>query len=375
MFRALFASFIAATVSIPALAEVQSIETEAGPVTVTKVAEGLDTPWGAALLPDGDLLVTELSGNLLRVTPDGTKSAPLTGTPEVFTKGQGGLMDVALHPDFENNRLVYLSFAEGGADGAAATALGRGRLENDRIEDFEVIFRQEPKVTGPNHFGNRIVFSPDGYLFLTLGERFKFDPAQDLSNTLGAVVRLNDDGSIPEDNPFFGDDDAKDAIWSYGHRNIEAAAIDPATGQLWIAEMGPLGGDEFNRIEKGANYGWPTVSKGRHYSGESIPDPSTGSDFHEAALYWTPVISPSGMIFYEGEAFPEWRGDAFIGALSGTALVRVETDGATAREAGRIPLGVRIRDVVEAADGSIYVLTNSKTEPGNIWRLAPLQQR
>ncbi|WP_375211447.1 PQQ-dependent sugar dehydrogenase, partial [Hyphococcus sp.] len=200
-------------------------------------------------------------------------------------------------------------------------------------------------------------------------------PAQDRSNTLGAVVRLNDDGSIPQDNPFVGDDGAEDAIWSYGHRNIEAAAIDPKTGQLWIAEMGPLGGDEFNAIEKGANYGWPTVSKGRHYSGENIPDPSTRSDFHEAALYWTPVISPSGMVFYEGDAFPEWRGDAFIGALSGTALVRVETTGETAREAGRIPLGARIRDVVEAADGSIYVLTNSKTEPGNIWRLAPLQQR
>ncbi|MAW81541.1 MAG: hypothetical protein CMI63_14990 [Parvularcula sp.] len=373
MLRALVASFIALTFTAPAAAEVQSIETEAGPVTVTKIAGDLDKPWGAALLPDGDLLVTELSGNLLRVAPDGTKSAPLAGTPEVFTKGQGGLMDVALHPDFENNRLVYLSFAEGGPDGAASTALGRGRLGNDRIEDFEVIFRQQPKVTGPNHFGNRIVFSPDGYLFLTLGERFKFDPAQDRSNTLGAVVRLNDDGSIPQDNPFMGDDDAEDAIWSYGHRNIEAAAIDPATGQLWIAEMGPLGGDEFNAIEKGANYGWPVVSKGRHYSGEGIPDPSTRSDFHEAALYWTPVISPSGMIFYEGEAFPEWRGDAFIGALSGTALVRVETTGETAREAGRIPLGARIRDVVEAADGSIYVLTNSKTEPGNIWRLAPLQ--
>ncbi len=371
MLRALLASFAALTLAAPAAAEVQSIETEAGPVTVTEVATGLDKPWGAALLPGGDLLVTELPGNLRRVSPDGTKSAPIAGTPDVFAEGQGGLMDVALHPEFETNRLVYLSFAEPGAQGGASTALGRGRLNNDRIEDFEVLFRQEPKIDGPNHFGNRIVFSPDGYLFLTLGERFQFDPAQDLSNHLGAVVRLNEDGSIPEDNPFVGDENAEDAIWSYGHRNIEAAAIDPATGNLWIVEMGPLGGDEFNRIEKGANYGWPTVSKGRHYSGETIPDPSTRPEFHEAAIYWTPVISPSGMIFYDGEAFPEWRGDALIGALSGTALVRVETDGTTAREAERIPLGARIRDVVEAPDGSLYVLTNAKNQPGNIWRIAP----
>ncbi|WP_323374753.1 PQQ-dependent sugar dehydrogenase [Skermanella rosea] len=243
-------------------------------------------------------------------------------------------------------------------------------LSENRIEDFQVIFRQTPKVDGSNHFGNRIVFSSDGHIFLTLGERFKFEPAQDLSNTLGAVVRLNRDGTIPDDNPFVGKAGADEAIWSYGHRNIEASAIDPSTGILWVAEIGPLGGDELNRPRAGGNYGWPVVSWGRHYDGRDIPDPSTRPEFADAVMRWTPVISPSGMVFYDAGLFPEWQGSALIGSLSGTAMVRVTFEGNTAREAERIPLGGRIRDVAQGPDGAVYVI-NDSTE-GAVWRISPM---
>jgi glucose/arabinose dehydrogenase len=215
------------------------------------------------------------------------------------------------------------------------------------------------------------VFSPGGKLFLTTGERFKFDPAQDLSNHLGMVVRINPDGTVPEDNPFVGQQDARDEIWSYGHRNIEAAAIQPDTGALWIAEMGPLGGDELNRPEAGRNYGWPVVSWGQHYDGTDIPDPPTQPRFADAVKHWTPVISPSGMVFYTGEMFPAWRGSALIGGLSSNGLVRVALDGAEVAGEERIPLGARIRDVEQAPDGAVYVLTDE--DDGNVWRLAALE--
>lgn len=369
------ALIIASALMTPAWAaaqinQLQSVRLASLDVAVEKVAAGLVHPWALAFLPDGRMLVTERPGRLRIISVDGTVSAPLAGTPQVLAKGQGGLMDVALHPDFDQNGLVYLSFAEPG-EGGACTALGRGRLAGERIEEFEVIFRQRPKVSGANHFGNRIVFSGDGHVFLTLGERFKFEPAQELSNHLGAIVRIKDDGSIPDDNPFTGEADAEGAIWSYGHRNIEAAAIDPATGAFWIAEMGPLGGDELNHIKKGANYGWPVVSWGRHYSGEDIPDPPTRPDFEDAALHWTPVISPSGMLFYQGSLFPGWRGDALIGSLSGTTIVRVSIHGETAREEERIPLPARIRDVAESPDGAVYLVTDE--EQGELWRIAPLE--
>lgn len=346
-----------------------SLETEAGPVQVEAVAGGLEHPWGIDFLPDGRALVTEKPGRLRILGSDGTLSEPLAGTPEIFAEGQGGLMDVAVDPQFEQNGTVYLSFAEPG-EGGAGTALGRGTLTENRIEDFEVVFRQRPKVEGSAHFGNRIVFSPKGHVFLTLGERFRFDPAQDLSNTLGAVVRLNRDGTIPEDNPFVGDPGADDAIWSYGHRNIEAAAIHPQTGALWIAEMGPLGGDELNRPQPGDNYGWPVVSWGRHYDGQDIPDPPTRPEFADAAMQWTPVISPSGMLFYTGDLFSEWQGNALVGSLSGTAVVRVAFDGETPREAERLPLGARIRDVAQGRDGAVYVIIDAPD--GAVWRISPM---
>ncbi len=353
----------------PAPGEVESVLTSAGPISVRDVTGGLEHPWGVAVLPDGRMLVTERPGRLRIVEPGGSMSDPLAGVPEVFAQGQGGLLDVAVGPDVAETGRVYLSFAEPG-EGGASTALGRGRLADDRIEDFTVIFRQEPKVPGPNHFGTRIVFAPDGTLFLTLGERFKFDPAQDLSNHLGTIVHLNPDGSVPEDNPFVGRADAEPEIWSYGHRNIEAAAIDPETGALWIAEMGPLGGDELNQPEAGGNHGWPVVSWGMHYDGTDIPDPPTRPDFADAVRHWSPVISPSGMIFYTGALFPEWQGSAFIGGLSAHELVRVAIDGRAVVEEERIPLPTRIRDVAEGPDGALYVLTDEAD--GHLWRIVPL---
>jgi glucose/arabinose dehydrogenase len=357
--------------SVQTFAQKSTVVTDAGAVKVKTLAKNLDHPWGMAFLPDGRLLVTERAGTLRILEKDSVLTDPVKGTPEVFAKGQGGMLDVALDPNFEENNLVYLSYSEPGDNGKAGTALGRGKLQNGEISDFEVIFRMEPKVEGPNHFGGRIIFIDDNHLYLTLAERFKFEPAQDLSNHLGTIVRIHPDGSIPQDNPFIGNEKAKDAIWSYGHRNIESAAIDPATGTLWVAEMGPMGGDELNHPEAGKNYGWPVVSWGDNYDGTKIPDPDTRPEFADAVITWTPTISPSGMIFYEGEHFKEWQGDMFIGGLTSTGLVRVKVNGEKAEEVERIPLNLRIRDVEQAPDGSIYVLTDE--DNGKVMQLKLLK--
>ena len=342
---------------------------ETGPVGLFRVAGDLERPWAMTFLPDGRMLVTERPGRLRIITPDGDVSDPVAGTPTVYAQGQGGLLDVALDPDFASNQYVYLSYARPGPDGSAATAVGRGRMVDDSIEGFEALFTQEPYITGPNHFGSRIAFGPDGMLYLTMGERFQFDPAQDPSNHLGALVRLNRDGSIPSDNPFVGDASVQDAIWSYGHRNVESAAFDPATGYLWIAEMGPLGGDELNRIERGANYGWPTVSWGINYDGTDTPDPTTRPDFADATKWWSPVISPSGMAFYVGSVFPDWTGSAFIGSLSRQGVVRLEIDGGVVTHEEILPLDSRIREVEAGPDGYLYVLADKND--GSLLRMAP----
>jgi glucose/arabinose dehydrogenase len=360
------------TAQIPAGEQVESVLTEAGPVSVETVVEGLDGPWGLAFLPDGRLLVTEKVGNLRIVDLQGNLSDPLQGTPEIFSEGHGGLMDVALDPEFKQNQLVYLSFAAPGPEGKAATALGRGKLVDDRIEDFDVIFRQEPWVDGAYHFGNRIEFDDEGHLFLALGERFQFDPAQDLSNHLGKVIRINRDGSIPDDNPFVDQENAKPEIWSYGHRNIEAAAVHPESGELWIGEMGPLGGDELNQPEPGKNYGWPEVSWGINYDGSEIADPPSKPEFADAVAHYSPVFSPSGMVFYTGDKFPEWRGHALLGGLSGHEVVRLEIDGDKVVNEERIPLPERIRDVEQGPDGNVYIIASPKEDPGAVWRMRPM---
>jgi glucose/arabinose dehydrogenase len=347
-----------------------SMTTSAGDISINDVVGGLDHPWGMAFLPDGRLLVTERDAGTLRVVNrDGTLSGPVGGTPFVSTNGQGGMLDVALDPDFASNSYVYLTYAEPGEAGTS-TALGRGRMQGDSLAGFEVVFRMEPKMESSKHYGSRIAFLPDGTLALTTGERFEFDPAQDLSNHLGKVIRINPDGSVPADNPFVNQAGAMPEIWSYGHRNVQAAAVDPATGNLWVVEMGPLGGDELNLVQKGANYGWPIVSWGKNYDGSEIPDPPTRPEFTDAVKHWTPVISPNGMMFYGGSAFPAWQGSAFVGSLSRLALMRLTIMGDQVVGEEQLDLGARIRDVEEGPDGLLYVLTDA--DDGHVWRIAPL---
>ncbi len=348
------------------------IDTQAGRIQVQTLASGLEHPWGLAFLPNGSMLVSERPGRLRVVTKEGWVSEPLAGVPKVFARGQGGLLDVALDPNFVSNRLVYLSYAEPGK-GGASTAVARARLAEGALEDVRVIFRQQPKVSGGNHFGSRLVFAPDGKLFITLGERFKFDPAQDLSNHLGKIVRIHPDGSVPRDNPFVNRPGARPEIWSYGHRNVQGAAIHPENGDLWATEFGPAGGDELNLIEPGRNYGWPLVSWGRHYFGRDIPDPPTRPDLAQPLYYWNPVISPSGMSFYTGDLFPAWRGNLLIGGLSSKALVRLTLEGRQVKAEERIPMQRRIRHVIQGPDGAVYLLTDQ--EDGEILRLIPAKSR
>ena len=344
-----------------ALAEDRVLNSETGEIKIETVAADLDRPWGLAFLPDGRMLVTEKRGRLRIVSKDGTKSEPLAGVPKVDAGGQGGLMDVVLDPKFDENQLIYLSYAESG-EGGNGTAVARGKLGESGLDDVQVIFRQHPKVKGDLHYGSRLAFSPDGKLFITLGDRFKFDPAQDLGSHIGKVVRINSDGSVPEDNPFVTQTDALPEIWSYGHRNAQGAAIHPETGKLWENEFGPLGGDELNIPEAGKNYGWPMVSWGKNYNGIDIPDPPTHPEFADAIYHWTPVISPSGMTFYTGDAIPAWKGDLLIGGLSYQALVRLTLDGEKVSAEERLPLGGRIRDVKQGPDGAVYAIDESNDQ-------------
>lgn len=360
--------FAALPAAASAQGKVRTLNTDTGSIRVTIVTDGLEHPWGVAFLPDGRMLVTERPGRLRIVTAEGDVSAPVKGVPKVFAQGQGGLLDVALDPNFADNRLVYLSFAEPG-EGGASTAVARAKFENDALTGLEVIFRQEPKVSGGNHFGSRLAFAPDGNLFVTTGERFEFEPAQDLSVDLGKIVRIRPDGKIPDDNPFVGQKNARPEIWSYGHRNVEGAAIHPGTGVLWAHEMGPRGGDELNIPQAGKNYGWPLVSWGRHYDGRPIPDPPTRPDLAGSIRHWTPVISPSGMAFYTGSLLPAWRGNLLIGGLTARGIVRLTLDGEKVTGEERISLGARTRDVRQGTDGAVYALTDE--ENGKLLRIEP----
>lgn len=341
-----------------------------GIVRVETVAGGLEHPWGLAFLPDGHMLVTERPGRLRIVDEGGAVSEPLSGVPAVVS-GQGGLLDVELDPRFADSGFIYLSYAEPGENGTAGTAVARGRLVGNRLEDMEVIYRQQPKVKGENHFGSRLVFARDGTLFVTQGDRFQYrDKAQDLSSGLGKIVRLNPDGTVPRDNPFVGQDGARPEIWSYGHRNIQAAAVDPATGQLWTVEHGPRGGDELNHPEAGKNYGWPVITYGVDYSGETIGEGTAKPGMEQPVYYWDPVIAPSGMVFYTGEAFPGWKGSILVGSLNPGLLVRLtlEHDQVAHEERYLGDLRERIREVQQGPDGFLYLLTDSSN--GRILRLS-----
>ncbi len=338
---------------------------------VATVAEGLEHPWGLAFLPDGRMLVTERPGRLRLVSADGQVSDPLTGLPEIWARGQGGLLDVVLAPDFAETREIYLSFSEPG-DGGAGTSVLRARLADAGLEGAEVIFRQHPKVANPRHWGSRLVFAEDGTLFIALGDRGDFsDQSQDPSDLIGAVARINRDGSIPDDNPFVGRTDADPATWSYGHRNIQGAALHPETGALWTHEHGARGGDEVNITRAGLNYGWPVITHGIDYSGAPIGIGSEAPGMEQPLHYWVPSIAPSGMAFVTGDVYPSWEGDLLVGALRDRLLVRLELEGDAVVAEHRLlgDLGERIRDVRIGPDGHIYLLTDSPD--GRVLRVDP----
>jgi glucose/arabinose dehydrogenase len=360
----------------------QTVSTSAGPVKVERLAS-LEFPWAVAALPDGRLLITEKPGRL-RIFADGALSAPVEGAPKTSYRErkaeQGGLLDVAVDPQFAQNHRIYLSFSEpaeqqspdqketddprfGGfldmtdtmlVGGAVASAT----LDGNRLTDLKVIWRQTPKTIGRGHFGNRMLLAKDGTLYITSGDRMRFDPAQDPNANLGKVVRINTDGSIPKDNPNVGQAGAREDIWTMGHRNMLAIAQQPS-GQIWALEMGPLGGDELNVIQRAANYGWPVVSDGDNYDKSPIPDHKVRPQFQAPVKTWTPVISPSGALFYEGAMFP-WRGDLIVGGLSSQAIIRLTLDGNKVKNEERLNMGRRMRDVLLDKDGSIVAVTDDK---------------
>jgi len=352
---------------------------------VVTVASGLENPWGMAFLPDGRMLVTERPGRLRIVTPDGKLSEPVSGLPPVDARNQGGLLDVALDPAFASNHLIYWSYSEPHPDkGVNNSAVARGRLVEDgtpRVENVQVIFHQEPSLDSTLHFGGRLVFSRDGTLFVTLGERSITEgrmQAQRLDGLLGKIVRINPDGSIPKDNPFVGKEGARPEIWSLGHRNVQGATLNPATGELWEVEHGTRGGDEINISRKGKDYGWPTIAYGIEYAGGPITGDITAKEGMEQPLYyWDPVIAPSGMVFYTGDLFPAWKNNLFIGGLGSTNLVRLTIDGEKVVDEERLltdlqPTRERIRDVVQGPDGALYLLTDNPK--GRVLKLAPKPQ-
>lgn len=347
-------------------APTQNLKSEQGTLEVTTVTKGLEHPWALAFLPDRQgMLVTERPGNLRVVSADGKLSAPLSGVPKVWAKGQGGLLDVVLSPDFKQDRMVYLSYAEGGGEGdKAGTAVGRGRLSDDltAIKDFKVIFRQEPKLSVGNHFGSRLVFDRDGYLFITLGENNDRPTAQDLDKLQGKIVRIYPDGKVPDDNPFVGQAGVRPEIWSYGQRNPQGAALNPWTGTLWENEHGPQGGDEINIIERGKNYGWPMATHGINYSGQPIPEAKGKTAEGTVAPHhvWEKSPGLSGMAFYDADRFKAWQHNVFIGALVSQELIRLQFDGDKVIHEERLlgELNKRIRDVRQGPDGYLYVLTD-----------------
>ncbi|WP_151824210.1 PQQ-dependent sugar dehydrogenase [Acinetobacter bereziniae] len=330
-----------------------------------------DEPWAMTELVDGRLLITERRGKLKLYDPSSSQSIDILGVPPVAYGGQGGLGDIALHPDYKNNHQIYLSYAEKGNGGYGAVVI-RGELNlqetNPQIRNIQRIWEQVPKVSGQGHYAHRMLFGRDGKLWISSGERQKFDPAQDMKSNLGKVIRLNDDGSVVADNPFTQQGEIAKQVWSLGHRNPLGIAFDHKD-QLWVVEMGPKGGDELNLIHKGENYGYPIVSNGDHYSGKEIPDHVTRPEFKAPEISWTPVISPSNLVFYQKQLFPQWTNKALIGGLSSEAIIVVDTESKPVREIQRLNMKHRIRDIYPAHDGSIWVLEDGKN--AGLLRLLP----
>ena len=349
------------------------------PFTVAEVAK-FDTPWAMAFLPGSGVpltnlaLLTEKEGKLWLVDVRTGRHSSVSGIPQVKVAGQGGLGDVMPHPDFAGNQRVYLSYVEAGPNGTSGAALGYGRLDltdsaAPALRGFKVIWRQQPKVQGSGHFSHRIAFGPDGLLYLSSGDRQKFDPAQDMTMNLGKVLRLTDEGAPAPGNPWASRGRLAAQFWSIGHRNVLGLSFAP-NGRLWASEMGPQGGDEVNLILPGKNYGWPKVSNGSHYGGRDIPDHKPGDGFEAPKVWWNPSISPGALMIYSGDKFPQWKGDALVGALSGEALIRVDIDGDTARKAEQWPMDARIRAVDQGPGGSVYLIEDGESG-GRLLRLDP----
>ena len=348
-----------------------------------KEVASFDQPWSMAFLPDGNFLVTEKPGKMFLMNQAGETLSEISGVPEVAYGGQGGLGDIAIHPNFNENKTVYVSFAEEGENDTRGAVVIRATLdlseEGGALSNLEYIWRQVPKVTGRGHYAHRMAFSEDGYLFISSGDRQKFDPAQDMTSNMGKIIRLNDDGSIPADNPFYNDGGVAAEVWSLGHRNPLGIDFD-ADGKLWNIEMGPRGGDELNLVLKGEDYGYPTVSNGIHYNGSNIPNHDTRPEFEEPKEWWgdgysIPVISPSSFVIYQGDLFDDWQGSGFISGLSSESLIRVQFDDDSAKEIERFDMGRRIRSVEEGPDGALWLLEDyprrQDTSKGRLLRLTP----
>lgn len=359
-------SLLSASLLFATSLSAQTLKTEKTSLTLEKVAQGLAHPWGLAFLPDGRMLVTERAGKLRYVNADGSLSAPVSGLPDIVVNGQGGLFDVLLHPNYNENKQIYLSYNEPGENGSS-TAVALATLVGEQLEDVKVIFSANPKFNSRHHFGGRLVIQDNQYLFITLGDRGqRRDDAQTLDNHHGKVIRLKLDGSVPKDNPYQQNAAVLDDIWSYGHRNIQGAALHPTTGELWTHEHGPQGGDEINITRATLNYGWPVITYGEEYGGGKIGQ--TAKDGMEQPLhYWTPSIAPSGMTFYLDEAIPGWKNSLLVGSLRFGQLVRLELDGEKVSHEERIMIGQRIRDVRQGPDGAVYLLTDQAD--GQILRL------
>lgn len=354
------------------VAAAETIASEKQRFKVVTVTEGLEHPWGLAFLPDGRRLVTERPGRLRLVGPDGRLDPqPVSGLPPIVAKNQGGLLDVALHPDYRRNGWLYLSYVAEGPGGYGTEVL-RARLEAHALRDVQVLFRLQPKSSTSHHFGSRLVFDRKGYLYITLGDRGDKDRAQKLDDHAGSVIRLHDDGRVPDDNPFVGQAAAKPEKYTLGNRNLQGAALHPASGEIWTHEHGPQGGDEINIIRAGVNYGWPVITYGRNYGiGTKIGEGTAKPGMAQPLLHWTPSIAPSGMAFYTGHRFPQWQGNLFVGALRDEMLVRLELDGERIVKQERLledKVG-RIRDVRNGPDGLLYLLIDSPQ--GRLLRLEP----
>ncbi|PHR65645.1 PQQ-dependent sugar dehydrogenase [Pseudidiomarina marina] len=378
MLRKLLAVSITAALALNATnAAAETVSTERHKVSVNTITDKLNKPWGMAFLPSGELLVTEKSGTLRRVTRDGAVSDALSGVPSVVDKSQGGLLDVAVDPNFADNQFVYISYSEADPAGGegTSTAVMRAKLSDNGLTDGKVIFRGAPKYKSGAHFGSRLVFAPDGHLFITLGDRYSaMDDAQTLDNHHGKVVRIKPDGSVPADNPFVGKDDALPEIWSYGHRNVQGAAIHPTTGKLWTVEHGPKGGDEINIPDAGKNYGWPIATYGVDYDGSIISDETHVEGTVQPHYYWVPSIATSNMIFYTGDQFPAWQGDLLVAALKGSHVARLDLEGDRVMHEETLfedAVKQRIRDIEQGPDGYIYLITDDRA--GQLIQIKPAE--